>query len=66
MKLGEFLFQKDKLKNRIYAIRRAIVLSELYLKDDEVIQNLNEMKLELEEELNQINKSLETIEDMEM
>ncbi|SDY26881.1 hypothetical protein [Tindallia californiensis] len=66
MKLGEILFQKDKLKNRIYAIRRAIVLSDLYLKDDEVIQNLNEMKLELEEELNQINKSLETIEDMEM
>jgi len=66
MKVREVLLKRDRLKNHLYAIKRAIVLSELYLKDDEVIQNLTEMKVELQEGLEETNKSLETIEDMEM
>ena len=66
MKVREVLSERDRVKNHLYAIKRAIVLSELYLKDDEVIQNLKEMKVELEGSLDEVNKSLETIEDMEM
>lgn len=66
VKVREVLLERDRLKNNLYAIKRSIVLSEIYLKDEEVIENLMEMKVELEQAMDELTKSLETIEDMEM
>ncbi len=66
MKLKEILIKRDQLKNHIYALKRAITLCHMYMKDDEMIQDLEEIKEELENQLDELNNNLTTIEEMEM
>lgn len=66
MKLKEILIKRDQLKNHIYALKRAIALCHMYMKDDEMIQDLEEIKVELESEFNELNNNLSTIEEIEM
>jgi len=66
MKLKEILIKRDQLKNHIYALKRAISLCHMYMKDDEMIQDLEEIKEALESEFNELSSNLSTIEEIEM
>lgn len=66
MKLKEILLKRDRLKNHIYAIKRAMTLCHMYMKDEEMIQELEEIKAEMETKYSELNENLKTIEEIEM
>lgn len=66
MKLKEILLKRDQLKNHIYALKRAITLCHMYMKDEEMIQDLESIKDSLENEFNELSNNLRTIEEIEM
>jgi len=66
MKLKEVLAKRDQLKNHIYALKRSITLCDMYLKDDELIQDLEEIKHEMEAEFNELSNNLKFIEETEI
>ena len=63
MKLKEVLAKRDKLKNQIYALKRSIALCQIHLNDEEMIQDLTDVKAILESEFNELRNGLKTNEE---
>ncbi|MEN1759617.1 hypothetical protein [Anoxynatronum sibiricum] len=66
MKLKEVLAKRDQLKNQIYALKRSIALCQIHLKDEEMIQDLTDIKAILDSEFNDLSNGLQAIEEIEM
>ena len=66
MKVKEVLIRRDKLKDYLNALRRSITECELYMHDEKMLNDLESLRLEVEEEFIEVDGSLKTFEELDM